>query len=497
MSLSGIYSEVDEVANETIEVTENQSYGNETIEVTGNRCYGMKKSSVNMKSIPPPHPLPSPPPPLPSPPPPLPLPSPPLSYMKKTMHNYSEVDETIELTENRTTKSPANILGTKKTFSKKPIVVFVLMATLFLCTVSACIAFTVKILQLQSEIAALERSCQQSYSEIDVSFQQHQSEEDMLHGNCTQRYDYLRNNLDMLQQQSIQNFSESMSSIERQATSVNTLSQLLTSIADRTQLLELYGVTSCATLPPSSPSGYYWVRVSNGSAVRVHCDMTRSCGGVTGGWVRVAELDMRNSSHQCPRDLTERTIDDIRTCTINSTSSFVCSAVIMPTFSDYSEVCGKIIAYQLGATGAFRIDSIDEIYVDGVSLTHGHPRQHIWSFAAALDEVGSIRSRNCACTNINQAASTTSPPSYVGTDYFCDTATGRRFIHSLFYPGDPLWDGVGCGPLSTCCSFNNPPWFYKQLPQPTTDDIEMRLCRMDSSVNRIDVLIESIEMFVR
>ena len=111
------------------------------------------------------------------------------------------------------------------------------------------------------------------------------------------------------------------------------------------------------------------------------------------------------------------------------------------------------------------------------------------SFAAAADEAGSIPRFNCACTNINQAASTTSPPSYVGTDYFCDTATGRRFIHSQFYPADPLWDGVGCGPLSTCCSFNNPPWFYKQLPQPTTDNIEMRLCRMDSSVNRIDVLI--------
>ena len=61
-----------------------------------------------------------------------------------------------------------------------------------------------------------------------------------------------------------------------------------------------YLLDSCAALPPSSPSGYYWVRASNGSAVSVYCDMTRSCGGVTGGWMRVAELDMTNSSHQCP-----------------------------------------------------------------------------------------------------------------------------------------------------------------------------------------------------
>ena len=31
--------------------------------------------------------------------------------------------------------------------------------------------------------------------------------------------------------------------------------------------------------------------------------------------------------------------------------------------------------------------TIDSNYVDGVSLTHGsNPRQHIWTFAAALDE---------------------------------------------------------------------------------------------------------------
>ena len=47
-----------------------------------------------------------------------------------------------------------------------------------------------------------------------------------------------------------------------------------------------------------------------------------------------------------------------------------------------------------------------------------------------------------------------------------------------FYSSDPLWDGAGCESTSTeCCTFNSPPWFYKQLPQPTTDNIEMMLCR--------------------
>ena len=42
---------------------------------------------------------------------------------------------------------------------------------------------------------------------------------------------------------------------------------------------------------PSFTSGYYWVRSSNGSSVRVYCDMTMSCGTVTGGLTRVAILN--------------------------------------------------------------------------------------------------------------------------------------------------------------------------------------------------------------
>ena len=48
-------------------------------------------------------------------------------------------------------------------------------------------------------------------------------------------------------------------------------------------------------------------------------------------------------------------------------------------------------------------------------------------------------------------------------------------VPETLYPEDPLWDGQGCGPSSTCCSFNTPPWFAKELPSPTTDDVEMRL----------------------
>ena len=275
------------------------------------------------------------------------------------------------------------------------------------------------------------------------------------------------------------------------------VSQLNESTKDLYQMLEqnllLTGqtsITSCAALPPSSPSGYYWVRASNGSAVRVYCDMTRSCGGITGGWTRVAELDTTSNGHQCPSGLTQRTDGDIRTC-VRDTIKGGYSLVTFPTRSiSYSRVCGRITGYQFGFTDGFNTSSsnINSVYLDGVSLTHGNPRQHIWSFAAGLDRsaTGIHVSSNCPC----QHSSAARPPSFVGSDYFCD-AGNEQFVwpYNSFYPV-PLWTNASC----LCCT--NPPWFYKQLPQPTTDNIEMRVCR-NANRNDEDITIQVVEIYIQ
>ena len=147
-------------------------------------------------------------------------------------------------------------------------------------------------------------------------------------------------------------------------------------------------------LNPFSPSDHYWIRSSNGSAVRVYCDMTRSCGNITGGWMRVASLNWSNESLPCPDGFRERNDSGIRTCGIGSTSTGSCSTLTFETYSTvYSRVCGKINAYQVGSTDAFDTRqrhgniTIDSNYVDGVSLTHGsNPRRHIWTFVAAHDD---------------------------------------------------------------------------------------------------------------
>ena len=162
----------------------------------------------------------------------------------------------------------------------------------------------------------------------------------------------------------------------------------------------------------------------------------------------------------------------------------------------YSQVCGKIIGYQDRTPDGFangRSNSIDGAYVDGISLTHGsNPRQHIWTFAAALDEVGTYRGLICPCIDRNIA--TTPSPTFIGNDYFCDTGSADHF-QVIFYGDDPLWDGAGCAPNNDCCDLNNPPLFHKQLPSTTTDNIEMRLCR--EGFPDEDTPIEIIEIYVQ
>ena len=264
---------------------------------------------------------------------------------------------------------------------------------------------------------------------------------------------------------------------------------------------------------PSSSSGYYWMATADGKPTHMFCSMSSVCGGLKGVWMRIAKLDMRNNSSLCPDTMTKKVHDNKMLCGRhlnihgNTITGGDCSHyVFMNNNVKYKQVCGKIIAYQLGSTCAFHRTNqhsqivpkeIHENYLDGVSLTYGNnPRKHIWSFAAALDEVATVRTCNCKCTRSTTAADAISPPSFVGGDYFCDTGSANKYTSGQFYGGNPLWDGAGCGPENDCClKQKNSPWFFKKLQSSTSEDIEMRVC-CDTSPSYKDVLIEQIEIYI-
>ena len=224
------------------------------------------------------------------------------------------------------------------------------------------------------------------------------------------------------------------------------------------------------------------------------------CGG-TVGWRRVVYLNFTDPNTPCPSGW-QLTSHSKRTCgRVSGNKRYACDSVTFPVSGgDYTRVCGRIIAYQYDDTVAFAlydvgsITTIDGAYVSGVSLTHGTPRQHIWTFAAGFSEFHNRNQRYvCPC----DATINITTPSFVDGDYFCESGHNsgpRGSIFTTFFPDDPLWDGNGCTATSTCCSFSNPPYFTKQLPSRTTDGIEARLCR---ETYNADTPIELIELYVQ
>ena len=58
-------------------------------------------------------------------------------------------------------------------------------------------------------------------------------------------------------------------------------------------------------------------------------------------------------------------------------------------------------------------------------------------------------------------------------DYFYETGS-KTLAQRRYYFDDPLWDGEGFEGENECCNRGGP-WFCKQLPQSTQDDIAMKV----------------------
>ena len=199
--------------------------------------------------------------------------------------------------------------------------------------------------------------------------------------------------------------------------------------------------------------------------------------------MRVANIDMTNTSQNCPSGLSLISTPK-RVCDIPISYGSCVSNDFDIHGVQYSHICGRVIGYQYQGPPAFHSydRGINGEYVTGVSLTHGqNSREHIWTFTGARDESNEngYNAFKCPCINTNINPPPTIP-SFVGNDYSCDTALSTSSSQYILYGDDPLWDGEGCGPTNTCCYDPkrevNPPWFVKTLSSPTSDDIEMRLC---------------------
>ena len=239
---------------------------------------------------------------------------------------------------------------------------------------------------------------------------------------------------------------------------------------------------------PTALSGYYWVKNATGDATQVFCVMnTTNCGNITGGWMRAAYINMTDAANSCPVGLTYYTQNSTRICSSNI-STGGCTSVNFPTFDvPFTKVCGRALGYQYGHPDALNGGSIDSHYVEGLSVTHGTPRNHIWTFAAGNTKDNS-QGHNCPCASPYPGRAA---PLFVGEKYFCESGNTGPFEFQ-WYLDDPLWDSQGCAANSTCCDRGGP-WFTTTLSQEVSDDIEVRWC---TSIGSEEIGVEQLEMYI-
>ena len=313
----------------------------------------------------------------------------------------------------------------------------------------------------------------------------------------------ISNRLNVLEQDIPSAISSLQSQVSSLSSDVKKICQLLSrhvniTVDDEEEAPSSPLLSSCEAILskwPNSPSGYYSLVDVNGHTRHVYCHMETLC-GKGGGWRRIASLNMTDPNEKCPTQFKTYSQGGVRACGRPATSSGSCVGI---TFSGkeirYSQVCGRVIGYQVGITdAAYRNEAvnINGNYADGVSLTHGNPRKHIWTLMSGATDVQSYNL--CPCSSIRPV----SPPSFVGSHYYCEAGChSLTCVTGRFYPNDRSWDGEDCDSIeSTCCQRDLIPWFYRSLGYSTTNYIEMRIC-CDEGTNDEDVPIEQYEIYVK
>ena len=264
-----------------------------------------------------------------------------------------------------------------------------------------------------------------------------------------------------------------------------------------------YTGSSCVDIYNNNPetgdkSGYYRINDNQWT----YCNMTRvvngdfisTCAGVGGEWRRIANINI-SAGDNCPGEWRKATQSGVSFCRVANDDYTTCSSANFSTNGiSYQRVCGRARGYQKGNTLAFfgaHLSTIDHrSYVSGLSITYSsNPRQHIWTFASGSGERNNDQF-SCPCTS----TAAYSPPSFVGNNYYCESAPWYCCNILTYYFNDTLWDGAGC--IDNCCNDTTQPWFYRQLNQTTQDDIEARICAYGDFRHR-SILIDQLELYIQ
>ena len=209
--------------------------------------------------------------------------------------------------------------------------------------------------------------------------------------------------------------------------------------------------------------------------------------GSGGGWTRLAYLDMSDSTQNCPSGFRLYQSGGVRACG-RTNSGAGCVSVQFPSNGiSYSQICGRVTGYQYAhPNGIDGQNNINSNNLDGVSITRGSPRQHVWTLLAETYQ------SSCQCSG----SISPSVRPFIGTNYFCESGNPSASYSNTLYTSDPLWDGQGCGGSEgPCCNVPGIPWFHRDYGSTTTTDyIELRICAdggdEDSPVSYYEIYVK-------
>lgn len=133
--------------------------------------------------------------------------------------------------------------------------------------------------------------------------------------------------------------------------------------------------------------------------------------------------------------------------------------------------------------------------MDGLAITAGSPRRHLYTLAQGTSEVfGDSVNASCPCDD------GIDPPAFVGADYRCEepqeSAEPGNTNNRYFDLGDPLFDGLGIEDESCMGAPESRSGDFVRSVAPSADAIELRLMHTEDSNNE-DTAITFLEIWVR
>ena len=216
---------------------------------------------------------------------------------------------------------------------------------------------------------------------------------------------------------------------------------------------------------------------------------------VNGNGTRVGYINMEETT-TCPSGMkfASNNITGQRACGINDDVGGCPVSMTFKANTSYTQVCGRVRGYQFGKTEGFYHKSIQGVDSTGIIFRFEDSNEPIWSYVAALSEVGVPDSQKCPRDRLN-ITNRLDVPSNVNDHFYCETGFEKYPEENSqkddVFLGDPLWDGTGCiSDSSHSCEAYG--WFHR-LVESNDMSIRVEICRKNSNQN---IFIDLLDLWV-